>query len=270
MMTEPLQTFKPLCFTFGSFCLSSYLSIFAIVKNEAPYLSEWIEYHLIVGVNKFWLVDNDSEDHPEEFLAPYISEGLVNFTQWPGSTQQLAVYNTLIPLLREQTFWVAIIDLDEFLVPIAGRSVPDILAKLQGLPGIALNEVVHGANGQLRKRPGLVIERFKNHTVWDHQENHLTKVIADPRQLLKCEIHDHSYANQRPSYNALGERNTEYFLWRETCPWRSQDSPLLVEVTRRVYRQTHTRSGRSRGFSNNAGYAQFDRQGSGITARRHY
>jgi len=34
-----------------------YLSICAIRKNEAPYLVEWIEFHQIVGVERFYLYD---------------------------------------------------------------------------------------------------------------------------------------------------------------------------------------------------------------------
>ena len=31
-----------------------YLSIVAISKNEAPYIKEWIEYHKLVGVERFY------------------------------------------------------------------------------------------------------------------------------------------------------------------------------------------------------------------------
>jgi hypothetical protein len=89
----------------------------------------------------------------------------------------------------------AIMDLDEFLVPISGPSVPGILEKLQGLTGITLNWVVYGTNGQLRKESGPVIERFRYHTVWNHEENRLAKVIADPRQLVSCMIHDHDFGH---------------------------------------------------------------------------
>lgn len=32
-----------------------YLSVCAIFKNEGPILKEWIEYHLLVGVDHFFL-----------------------------------------------------------------------------------------------------------------------------------------------------------------------------------------------------------------------
>ena len=59
------------------------LSICAVFRNEAPYLREWIEFHRIVGVEKFFLFNNRSEDDYKSVLTPYIESGLVELTQWP-------------------------------------------------------------------------------------------------------------------------------------------------------------------------------------------
>jgi hypothetical protein len=40
-----------------------YLFIGAIIYNEAEYIAEWIEYHLLVGVQKFYIFDNESTDN---------------------------------------------------------------------------------------------------------------------------------------------------------------------------------------------------------------
>ena len=39
------------------------IAIVSISKNEGPYLLEWIEFHRIVGVTKFFFYDNDSDDN---------------------------------------------------------------------------------------------------------------------------------------------------------------------------------------------------------------
>lgn len=54
-----------------------YVSICAIFKNEAKYLKEWIDYHLIVGVDHFYLYNNYSDDNYEKVLKPYIQRQLV-------------------------------------------------------------------------------------------------------------------------------------------------------------------------------------------------
>jgi hypothetical protein len=98
-----------------------------MLKDEALYISEWLEFHLLVGVNKFWLTNNNSGDNISTVLAPYIAQGIVNLTFCPLLAPQLIVYNSWLPILRKWSYWVAVIDIDEFLVPLEGRSVVRIL-----------------------------------------------------------------------------------------------------------------------------------------------
>lgn len=48
--------------------MSNYLSICAVIKNEGPYLEEWIEFHRIQGVEHFYLYDNGSADQTKDIL----------------------------------------------------------------------------------------------------------------------------------------------------------------------------------------------------------
>jgi len=57
--------------------MKPYLSICGIYRDEAFYLREWIEFHRLVGVERFYLYDNFSEDNHREVLAPYIESGIV-------------------------------------------------------------------------------------------------------------------------------------------------------------------------------------------------
>lgn len=41
------------------------------MKNEKPYLKEWLEYHLLQGVEHFYLCDNGSTDGTDAYLEPY-------------------------------------------------------------------------------------------------------------------------------------------------------------------------------------------------------
>lgn len=61
------------------------LSICAIMKDEGPYLVEWLEFHKLVGVEKFYLYDNSSNDNSMIFCTPifnreklFIIIGLIN------------------------------------------------------------------------------------------------------------------------------------------------------------------------------------------------
>jgi hypothetical protein len=186
-----------------------------VIKDEAPYLEEWIEYHLLVGVQKFFIINNDSDDGPEEVLAPYIAAGIVDFSSVPGRGNQTAIYNMWLPVMRKVTFWVAVIDVDEYLVPLASRSVAEILRGFEAFVGIMINWVVYGWNGILRKEPGLVIERFKRHTNWNHPQNRYTKSISNPRRTWSLGIHDALYMGNNLSVNSLGQPNRIWYMHRE-------------------------------------------------------
>ena len=104
-----------------------YLTVCAIAKNEGPYFKEWIEWHRKQGVEKFYIYDNESTDCTKEVLEPYIESGLVEYRYWPGQKQQLATYDDCFERHRLEARWIAVIDLDEFIVPMQDRSIPEFL-----------------------------------------------------------------------------------------------------------------------------------------------
>ena len=52
------------------------LAVVAIFKDEGKYLKEWLDYHLLAGVEHFYLYNNDSSDDYQEVLAPYVKANL--------------------------------------------------------------------------------------------------------------------------------------------------------------------------------------------------
>jgi hypothetical protein len=199
----------------GSLFFPVYLSILTLIKNEGMYLEEWIEYHVLVGVEKFHLVMNDNEDNSSEILVPYLLSGLVKLSSWPGKRQQKRIYDHYVRRLRRETCWVAIIDVDEFLVPLDTHWVPEILRRFEHVPGVTANWVVFGSNGQQQRSPGLVIERFRNHTSLNITRNRHTKTIVNPRLVTHCVIHEHFYVTRVPTQGPTGRPNLEGMFNRE-------------------------------------------------------
>lgn len=68
------------------------VAVCAIFKNESVFLKEWLEYHLLIGVEHFYLYNNFSEDNYQDILAPYIEKGQVTLTEWPVQFGQLPAY----------------------------------------------------------------------------------------------------------------------------------------------------------------------------------
>ena len=92
------------------------LAICSIFKNEGKYIQEWIEYHKLIGVEHFYLYDNDSTDDIT-VLQQYIDEGTLTLNRISGVAMQMPAYNHFLNTYKEEVEWCAIIDLDEFIVP---------------------------------------------------------------------------------------------------------------------------------------------------------
>jgi hypothetical protein len=161
-----------------------YLSIATIAKNETSYIAEWIEYHLLIGVQNFFIYDNESTDNLRELLEPYIKEGVVKYFFSPGIRRQVAAYNDVIKRFKHASFWIAFIDVDEFLVPVSAETIPELLHDFEDVPGIEVNQVLYGSNGHQKKTDGLVMERFKHHSHYEAMANRTAKSIVNPRHVF--------------------------------------------------------------------------------------
>jgi hypothetical protein len=173
-----------------------YLSIVAIMKNEAPYIQEWIEFHKLVGVERFYLYDNESTDNTKEILKPYIDEGVVVYKYVEGKCKQVACYNDAIYKYQNQSRWIAFIDLDEFIVPVKGKNIPQLLKRYEKYPAVGVNWVMFDSNGHDKKPDGLVIENYTNREkrLKDISNKHI-KSIVNPKEVLRYEIHFGYYKN---------------------------------------------------------------------------
>lgn len=200
-----------------------YFVIAAIVKNEAPYIVEWIEYHLLQGAEKIYIYDNESEDNLREVIAPYIAQKVVKYIFWPskgllcfddGVLQQKWVvriqnsaYLDAIKRLEKKAYWVAFIDIDEFIVPESKNNVSEILVDFEGQSGVAVNWLTYGHSGHIGKTDDLVVERFKSHSNGNIAFNRHTKLIVNPRYILRMENPHH--AKTITGKNIVNTRNEE-------------------------------------------------------------
>ena len=93
------------------------LSVVSILKNEGHYLKEWLDYHIVAGVEHFYLYDNESPDNQAEVAKPYVAAGLVDYIPAPGKFMQCAAYNDAVKRFKFQSRYMAFIDGDEFIYP---------------------------------------------------------------------------------------------------------------------------------------------------------
>ncbi|GDZ95224.1 methyltransferase FkbM family protein [Planktothrix agardhii CCAP 1459/11A] len=161
------------------------LSICAIMKNEAPYLMEWLEFHKLVGVERFYLYNNNSTDETLNIIEPYIKSGQVILHNWPFSPgQQTLAYEHCLGTYCFESQWIAFIDLDEFLYPTEHQNLRDILKEFSGVPAVGVNMLYFGTSGHLTRPDGLQIENFTMRGTDDFKDNKMIKSIVRPDLVL--------------------------------------------------------------------------------------
>jgi hypothetical protein len=168
------------------------LSVCAIAKNEGCYFQEWIEFHRLVGVEKFYIYDNESSDDTRKILEPYIEAGVVEYTWFPGDKRQLPAYKDCVRRHKYDTRWFAFIDLDEFVVPLETKTIPEFLQSLPAdVSQLVIAWVLYGSSGYKTKPDGLVIENYTYRAVDNFLMGSVTcmKVIVNPRFLIIDEIY---------------------------------------------------------------------------------
>ena len=181
-----------------------YLTVGAVFRDEDRYLAEWLEFHLCQGVEHFFLYNHHSaSDEHLQILAPYIAAGLVTLDEAVCDTHcQVPTYSRLVEQHAGKTRWLALIDIDEFLMPSPPSSsahvspdktqptLPKILAEYERFGGVAVHWLVFGSSHHDAPPEGLVVENF----VWRAADAHeIIKTIAQPSKIAVVGGHNHQY-----------------------------------------------------------------------------
>lgn len=139
------------------------ISICAIFKNEARFLKEWIEYHSLIGVDHFFLYNNNSTDNYLEVLDEYIKIGLVTLVEWPYKQAQIEAYKDFYDHYWSESQWVSFLDIDEFFVPKNDFSLLDWIKKNDRYPVLQVYWKMFGSSSILKHDDNrLCIEQYVN------------------------------------------------------------------------------------------------------------
>ena len=172
------------------------ISICGIFKNEAPFLHEWIEYHIMIGIDHFYMYNNNSEDKYLVVLQPYIDKGYVTLIQWTKNHAQMEAYQHFYANYAKETQWLSFLDIDEFLVPRYADNINDWIKDYEKYPVILIYWKMFGTGGRMEHNFNLLtIEQYINShegfsskkgkcivntdykvAVWDDMSHHHTSV----------------------------------------------------------------------------------------------
>ena len=163
-------------------------SIGAIVKNELPFILEWLAFHRCLGITTFYIADNISTDGCSELLAALDRVSLIRRYKHPtenGNPPQVEAYNRIIELAESD--WIAFIDADEFIAPgnyEEGLAELSVLLDDEKVSAIALNWATYGSSCSIIPDNAPVIERLTRRANKDHPVNQHYKSIVRKRDVL--------------------------------------------------------------------------------------
>lgn len=156
------------------------ITVCAIVKDERPYLIEWVSYYRLLGFDRLLLYSNDCTDGTDQLLDAMEKAGFVEHRRWPSRTGQIpqnSAYEDAV--WRCVTRWILFVDADEFLRLTEDRDVHQFLARFpEDVSAVAMSWRVFGSGGLKRFEPAPVIERFTRAAPADHPSNRHVKSMA--------------------------------------------------------------------------------------------
>jgi hypothetical protein len=144
--------------------------LLATMKNEGPFLLEWVAWHRLVGFDDIVVAQNDSDDLTAEMLSCLEDIGAVTFldnsdpgnAKVPGNHQGRAYSRIAALPVYAKADWAIALDADEFMaVKIGAGKVADLIAEIGGdVDQIHIHWNLVGSNGLTRFEDDLVTTRF--------------------------------------------------------------------------------------------------------------
>ena len=167
-----------------------------IAKGEAPYIEEWVMYHLFLGVDLIYLYDNEATPTYHLMFACNPRVRVIYFPTTPR-------YTTGVQLMAQKDFmrhynylhkWAMLPNADEFIVLKHHHDVKDFAAQYinDRVPGVGLQWLMFGHNGNVHTADEPLSMRFTRRSV---------KLTYTVKTMFGCAFvrrHDHAHY---PIYN---------------------------------------------------------------------
>lgn len=174
------------------------------IKNEARYLPEYIEFHLLQGFDYFIFYDNNSDDKTLEILQPYIDENLVEVRYYPQGIDRKNFWlmSECIDEQKGKSKWIHFHAIDERLFSPTGKKVNELLEYYDkpNIGGVSINWQQLHSGGLDKRKDGLIIENF----ITGQNEDpyfHVKTIIRPDRTLSLTPPNPHNFHYMTDNYS---------------------------------------------------------------------
>ncbi|MDL2306715.1 glycosyltransferase family 92 protein [Desulfovibrio sp. OttesenSCG-928-C06] len=180
-----------------------YLALCCIAKDEDPFIKEWLTYHALLGVERFYIYDNCSRTPIRQLLGPWADDGRITIRRVPGGAMQIPAYLDCLKSFGPECAWIGFIDLDEFVLPMQDNDLRVFLSEFEDYGGVAATWHLFNSSGHLKRPEGPVIRNYTE--AFREQESYTIKSFVRPaRTALPQSPHHFSY---QPGFFCVNEEH---------------------------------------------------------------
>lgn len=154
-----------------------FLTLCCIIKDER-YLEEFIIYYNLLGVQHFYIYDNESSEPISERLDYDYFNNLVTVINFPGKVQQLNAYENCLKKYGPLTQWMIFVDGDEYILPKNTNTLDEFLLDYDDYHAIGINWVMFGSSYHEKKQDGYLIDKYRRR---GNKQNPHIKTICKPK-----------------------------------------------------------------------------------------
>lgn len=188
--------------------------IVTTMKNEAPFMLEWVAYHRAIGFTDFLIFTNHCDDGTDRIGIRLEELGLAkhvdNQFKKGLSPQRSALRQTLKHDIYSECDWVMCADCDEFLnVRVGDRRLDDLFEAMGPVDAISFCWKIFGCGDKIGYDEKLITEQF----TWSAPEDYRSKFRAlglksmfrPGRGANRFGVHRPKFDNGRP----------QDFIWKD-------------------------------------------------------
>jgi len=184
------------------------------VKNEGPFLLEWIAFNRIIGVTDFLFYSNDCTDHTDDLLNALAGHGVVQHLPNPATDnrayQMVALKACKNELVVKRADWVWISDVDEFLNIHVGKGhLPDLITACGNPQAISATFLMMANAGVTDFVDKPVIGQF---TKCHDPDKWYDQTAIEVKSLTRWDLDFHYFGAHRPF---LKKNATKAPLWTD-------------------------------------------------------
>lgn len=162
------------------------IGICTIQRDRGPWIKEWVTFHYLMGVRKFYIYLHKCTDNSSEEVLKLKKAFDIECYQIGSDVfrPQLVAYQHAYFNHSHEVDWLAFIDGDEFLYPVEANNLIEVMQEFsyEKISALAIWWKCFGSSGHLKEPNGLIIENYIKRPNLDFLDNKHIKSIVRSHQ----------------------------------------------------------------------------------------